>query len=50
MDQASKNPQEAAVWEALKQVMAPEVGINIVDMGLVYRVAVTDDRAIFSGP
>ena len=45
MNQASNTPQEAAVWEALKQVMDPEVGINIVDMGLVYQVEIRGDRA-----
>lgn len=45
MNQASNDPREAAAWEALKEVMDPEVGINIVDMGLVYQVTITGDRA-----
>ncbi len=32
--------EEAKVWEALHQVLDPELGINIVDLGLVYSVEV----------
>jgi metal-sulfur cluster biosynthetic enzyme len=33
---------EENVYEALKAVFDPELGINIVDLGLVYEVQVTD--------
>ena len=33
-------PGQEAVYEILKQVYDPEVGINIVDMGLIYGVEI----------
>lgn len=35
---------EIAIREALKEVVDPEVGINVVDLGLIYGVKVEDGR------
>jgi len=37
-------PDESAVWEALREVSDPEVGENVVDLGLVYRVECAPGR------
>jgi metal-sulfur cluster biosynthetic enzyme len=37
-------PGQEAVYEILKQVYDPEVGINIVDMGLIYGVEIEGNK------
>lgn len=44
------NPQEtaleAAVWEAMQRVIDPELGVSLVDLGLIQSVTVADGRAL----
>ncbi|MFP4409494.1 MAG: metal-sulfur cluster assembly factor, partial [Spirochaetaceae bacterium] len=36
-------PSKGDVLESLQKVVDPEIGFNIVDVGLVYRIDVTEE-------
>ncbi len=38
--------EEKKVWDILKKVLDPEIGLNLVDLGLIYGVNVSDDDKI----
>jgi metal-sulfur cluster biosynthetic enzyme len=41
---AAAGPESEDILEALRDVVDPELGINVVDLGLVYGVTVGQDR------
>ncbi len=44
--QERAKPSEDDVLEAMKDVVDPELGINVVDLGLVYGLQVHDDSTV----
>jgi metal-sulfur cluster biosynthetic enzyme len=44
MIQENISVEEVKVYEVLKQVPDPEVGVNIVDLGLIYKVIKNEER------
>ena len=42
-EEAERPLDEATVRELLKEVVDPELGVNIVDLGLLYGVTIDDD-------
>ena len=38
--------EEKALWDALHEVYDPELPVNIVDLGLVYRLEVKDGKHV----
>jgi metal-sulfur cluster biosynthetic enzyme len=44
--QTATDPEVEDVLEALRDVVDPELGVNVVDLGLVYDVHVETDRSL----
>lgn len=40
---ASKQPRKTAITKALKTILDPELFVSIVDLGLVYDIAIKDN-------
>jgi FeS assembly SUF system protein len=37
---------EKLVWDSLKEVYDPEIPVNVVDLGLIYRLEIKDDKRV----
>ena len=46
LDPLSSAPTEEDLTEALKDVVDPELGINVVDLGLIYGLHLEDDNTL----
>ncbi len=46
MSDISTKPEVADIEEAMRDVVDPELGINVVDLGLLYGVTVADDNSV----
>ena len=44
MTETTTRPSDEDILEAMRDVVDPELGINVVDLGLVYGVTLDDDN------
>ncbi len=45
MDNSNMTEKEAGLYEALRAVIDPEIGMNIIELGLVRNAEIEDERA-----
>ena len=45
-DVAETSPEQEQIYEAMRDVVDPELGINVVDLGLVYDVHLEGDNTV----
>lgn len=38
------NPEIAPIWACLSNVIDPEAGINVIELGLIYKITWLEDR------
>ena len=38
------NPETAPIWDCLVNVIDPEAGINVIELGLIYKITAAEDR------
>jgi len=46
IESATRVPSEDDVYEALRDVVDPELGINVVDLGLIYGLSIDEKAAV----
>lgn len=42
--EGGEQPAEARIWEALERVIDPEIGLDVVTLGMVYEIILDEDE------